>query len=91
MFLALPSTCKFRKLFEKLVGRNVYALSVGSQKLKKSKLTQLKNLWGIAVLFGTTKSYLPSTFVVVGLNFGGQTIKKVLLHANINLTGKTQW
>ena len=68
MFLALPSTCKFRKLFEKLVGRNVYALSVGPQKLK-SKVTQLKDLQGIAVVFGTTKSYLPSTFVVVGLNF----------------------
>lgn len=42
------------KLFEKLVGRNVYALSIGSQKLKKSKVTQLKSLQGIDVLFGTT-------------------------------------
>lgn len=90
MFLALPSTCKFRKLFEKLDGRNVYALSIGSQKSKKSKVTQVKNLQGIDVLFGTTKSYLPSPFVVVGLNFGGQKIKKILLHVNINLTGKTQ-
>lgn len=87
MCLALPSRCEFRKLFKKKLGRNVYALNMCSQKLKELKVTQLRDLPDIALLFSTNKSYLPRTFVIVGLEFWRVKCKKLLLLININLVG----
>lgn len=87
MCLALPSRCKFTEVFKKKFGRNVYALGIGSQKLKELKVTSIKDLTDIALLSSTIKSGLKSTFVVVG-NFGGKNVRNYY-YSYIYLAGKT--